>query len=116
MRYGGLAAPAVFTFDDRGRALRFDAERPLGGGDQAKVRPWFGVNSEWRGFEGIEVPTRGEVGWQLPAGTFVYYRWEILGVELNRAEPFSKRAGSRAASEREPTRERALGGTYSGFP
>lgn len=111
MRYAGGAAPAVFTFDDRGRALRFDAERPLGGGDKAKVLPWFGVNTEWRAFDGIEVPTRGEVGWQLPGGTFVYYRWEILGVEFNRAELFSRRAGAPSGTEREPTRERAFGGT-----
>lgn len=88
MRYAGQSALAVFTFDGSGRAVRFDAERPLGGGNDAKITPWFGTSSEWRPFEGIEVPTRGEVGWQLPSGTFVYYRWEILDVEFNRAELF----------------------------
>jgi hypothetical protein len=85
IRYAGRSAPAVFTFDGRGRAVRFDAERPLGGGKDAKLTPWFGASSEWRTFEGIEVPTRGEVGWQLPSETFIYYRWEILDVEFNHA-------------------------------
>lgn len=84
MRDAGRTAPAVFTFDGQGRAVRFDAERPLGGGQDAKLTPWFGASSEWRTFEGIEVPARGEVGWQLPAGPFIYYRWEITEVELNR--------------------------------
>lgn len=88
MRDAGRAAPAVFTFDDRGRALRFDAERPMGGGPDARLTPWFGAISEWRMFEGIEVPSRGEVGWQLPSGPFIYYRWEILDVEFNRAALF----------------------------
>ena len=105
IRYAGRAAPAVFTFDRRGRAVRFDAERPLGGGKNAKLMPWFGASSEWRTFEGIEVPTRGEVGWQLPADTFIYYRWEILDVELNRAELFSERSGSRASRTSMLTRE-----------
>ena len=56
--------------------------------NDAKLTPWFGASSEWRTFEGIEVPTRGEVGWRLPAGTFIYYRWEILDVEFNRAGLF----------------------------
>jgi len=88
MRYAGRTAPAVFTFDERGRAVRFDAERPMGGGQAAKLTPWFGASSQWRTFEGIEVPTRGEVGWQLPTGPFIYYRWEILDVEFNRAQLF----------------------------
>jgi len=90
MRDAGRTAPAVFTFDEHGRAVRFDAERPLGGGPDAKLTPWFGVSSEWRPFEGIEVPVRGEVGWQLPDGPFVYYRWEILDVEFNRGQGASQ--------------------------
>lgn len=97
IRYAGRSAPAVFTFDGRGRAVRFYAERPLGGGRDAKLTPWFGASSEWGTFEGIEVPTRGEVGWRLPSATFIYYRWEILDVEFNRAELFSERSGSRGA-------------------
>ncbi len=87
IRYAGRAATAVFSFDARGRAVRFDAERPLGGGNDARLTPWFGVSSAWRTFEGIEVPARGEVGWQLPSGSFIYYRWEILDVVFNVTAP-----------------------------
>ena len=97
LRDAGRSATAVFTFDARGRAVRLDAERPLGGGRDAKVTPWFGVSSEWRTFDGIEVPTRGEVGWQLPGGPFIYYRWNIVGLEFNRAELFSERTTARPA-------------------
>jgi hypothetical protein len=107
IRYAGRSAPAVFTFDGRGRAVRFDAERPLGGGKDAKITPWFGASSDWRTFEGIEVPTRGEVGWQLPSETFIYYRWEILDVEFNHAELFSERSGPRAAGTSMLVREAA---------
>jgi hypothetical protein len=86
MRDAGRAVSAVFTFDQHGRAVRFDAERPLGGGQDARLTPWFGASSEWRAFDGIEVPVRGEVGWQLAAGPFIYYRWQILDVEFNRGQ------------------------------
>jgi hypothetical protein len=36
---------------------------------------------------GVEVPTRGEVGWKLPSGNFTYYRWQILAVEQDAAAP-----------------------------
>jgi hypothetical protein len=94
---------AVFTFDAGGRPVRFDADRPLGGGPNAMMTPWFGTSSAWRTFEGIEVPTRGEVGWQLPTGTFVYYRWEISDVEYNRLDLFPEQSKPRRVTARRAT-------------
>jgi len=86
MRHGGLHASAVFTFSDDGRVLGLSAERYLGGGTGAKLTPWSVSFSEWRKFQGIEIPDRGQVSWMLASGAFTYYRWEILEVEFNRAE------------------------------
>jgi len=86
LRYAGSTVSAVFTFDERGRVVRFGADRYLGGGNEAQLTPWFASCSEWRSFEGIEVPSRGEVGWMLPGGPFIYYRWEILDVQVNRTD------------------------------
>lgn len=80
LRDHGASVSGTFTFDPRGRVVRFDAQRYLGGGPEAKLTPWFATCVAWRRFEGVEVPTRGEVGWTLPEGPFVYYRWEILDV------------------------------------
>ena len=90
MRHGGLVASAVFTFNEKGRVLRMDAERYLGGGADAKLTPWLVTCSEWRVFDGIEVPNRGNVGWSLPSGEFTYYRWEILDVEFNQKKLFGE--------------------------
>lgn len=86
MRQGGLDASAVFTFSDQGRVLAIRAERYLGGGQNAKLTPWSVSCSEWRTFEGVEIPNRGQVSWALASGDFTYYRWEILDVEFNRSE------------------------------
>ena len=90
IRYGGLAASAVFTFDVQGRVVSLRAERYLGGGADAKLTPWIVTCSEWRVFQGVEIPNRGDVGWTLASGEFTYYRWEILDVEFNRAELYGK--------------------------
>lgn len=84
MRHEGSTASAVFRFDERGRVLGMHAERYLGGGTDAKLTPWLVSCSEWQIFEGIEVPSRGDVGWKLASGYFSYYRWEILDLQFNR--------------------------------
>jgi len=94
LRYAGSGVSAVFTFDERGRVARFDADRYLGGGPEARLTPWFASCSEWRSFEGIEVPSRGEVGWDLPGGPFIYYRWEVLDVQLNRTDLYPSQGAS----------------------
>jgi hypothetical protein len=83
MRYGGAIVSANFAFDDAGRVTRVSAERYMGGGDGAKLAPWFATCAEYRAVRGIVIPVRGDVGWALATGEFVYYRWENLDVETN---------------------------------
>jgi hypothetical protein len=54
------------------------------GADGALER-WGGRNTEWRRMDGVEIPTRGEVVWNLDAGDFTFFRWEILDIETNAA-------------------------------
>jgi hypothetical protein len=85
MRHGEQAVAAVFTFDSRGRVVRVDANRYLGGGKDARLTRWSATCSDWRRFDGVEVPSAGEVSWNPPEGGFSYFRWEI--VELRRDQP-----------------------------
>lgn len=77
------------------------AERYLGGGATAELTPWIVSCSEWRTFDGIEIPARGDVGWSLASGYFSYYRWEILDVEFNRPELYSAERRAPAPVARE---------------
>jgi hypothetical protein len=70
------------VFDRAGDILR--AEAPARGyhdGKSTVMRPWSGVFSEYRRFDGIRVPTRAEVSWQLPAGRYTYFSGEIVELE-----------------------------------
>jgi hypothetical protein len=90
LRDGGLTVSAVFTFDGQGRVVRFDATRYMGAGADAELTPWFATCSAWRTFEGVEVPTKGEVGWQLAGGPFIYFRWEIVDLQRDRTDLYPK--------------------------
>jgi hypothetical protein len=90
LRNGGLTVSAVFTVDQQGRVARFDASRYLGAGPDARLTPWFATCSAWRTFEGVEVPAKGEVGWDLAAGPFIYFRWEIVDRQADRSDLYPR--------------------------
>jgi len=90
LRDGDLSVSALFTFDAQGRVVRFDSSRYLGGGPDARLTPWFATCSAWRTFEGVEVPAKGEVGWALDAGPFIYFRWEVIEVQFDRKDLYRK--------------------------
>lgn len=82
----GVQASAVFSFDDRGRFVGMTAQRFMGGGADAKQHPWVVSASEWQTFDGIQVPSRGEVTWKLPDGDFTYYRWQLSDLAINQPQ------------------------------
>lgn len=98
LHHGGLVASAVFSFDERHRFAGLQAERYLGGGADAKLTPWRVSCSQWQTMDGIEVPTKGEVSWQLDNDTFSYYRWEILDVQYNRTDLYDDQDSLNVAS------------------
>lgn len=58
------------------------SDRPRIEGDVTVERPWRGVFSVYRCFEGRTVPTRGEVFWTLPTGAFKAWEGEVTGWAL----------------------------------
>lgn len=57
-------------------------DRPRIEGDVTVERPWQGLFSDYRVFEGRTVPTRGAVSWILPTGAFKTWEGEVTGWAL----------------------------------
>jgi hypothetical protein len=51
--------------------------------------------SEWTEFNGIRVPSKGDVIWKLKDGDFNYYKWEIEAIEYNIPEQYPHNASGR---------------------
>jgi Family of unknown function (DUF6544) len=51
--------------------------RPRDVGGRSVPTGWGGLFSNYASFDGLRMPTRGEVYWDLPGGRFVYWRGEI---------------------------------------
>lgn len=103
MQHENLAVTAIFEFDEQGRVVGLHAERYLGGEADAQLTPWTVSCTDWQRFEGIEVPSRGDVAWILPSGRFSYYLWEITRLEFDRAGVSPSTADAAPHPVRRPT-------------
>lgn len=79
--------------------VRFDAQGDICGiftrtrSHDGEVDPWEGEFSDYRELGGVRVPTRGQVRWHLPSGSFDYWRGEITALRWGAPRPGRTSAG-----------------------
>lgn len=83
MRYGEMEGSGIFNFDANGDLLSFDALRYYDKKNGATLEKWHIENhpDSFKTFEGIRIPTRSSVTWQLPDGDFTWFELEVSGLE-----------------------------------
>ena len=69
------------VFDQAGEIAQTVAERPRVEAGNA-LTMWIGDDRDYEAFDGVRVPTRGEVRWELPEGPFTNWRGTTTSVEL----------------------------------
>ncbi|MDP4160782.1 MAG: hypothetical protein Q8911_13645 [Bacillota bacterium] len=84
MSYGGVTASGVFTFNEKGEAVNFNAKRYMDNNGKYSLETWSVSMREYKVFEGIKIPTKGELTWKLQSGDFTWFNWEITDIEYNR--------------------------------
>ncbi len=83
MSYRGVTASATFEFDENGDVSSFSSQRYGEFGGQYSLETWSGSVGEIKLMDGIRIPTKGEVTWELEAGDFTWLEWEITEIEYN---------------------------------
>jgi hypothetical protein len=86
MTYGKITASGVFTFNDKGEVINFEAERYGEFDGETKLETWTIPVRDYRTFEGIRVPTKGDVTWKLDSGDFNWFNFEVTEIEYNKQE------------------------------
>lgn len=84
MSYGGVTASGVFTFNEKGEAINFEAERYMELNGRYSLETWSVLMKHYKEFNGIRIPTKGEVIWKLKSGDFSWYRFEVTDIEYNK--------------------------------
>lgn len=85
MTWGGITASGIFTFNDAGFPVTFEAERYYSGDNDAPLHTWYIENDpdSMKEFDGIKIPTRSAVTWKLPEGDYHWLDLEITSIMYN---------------------------------
>jgi hypothetical protein len=83
-KVGSERAAVRLAFDADGDITGARCEaRPYPEGKTFTTRPWAGSFSDYARLNGVRVPTRGEVRWELPDGPFTYWRGALTSLQLD---------------------------------
>lgn len=84
MSYRGVTASGVFMFNEKGEVINFVAERYMELNGQYVMETWSTPMKDYKEFNGIRIPTKGEAIWNLKTGNFSWYQVEITEIEYNK--------------------------------
>lgn len=84
MSYGGETASGVFVFNEKGEVIYFVTERYMELNGQYVMETWSTPMKDYKEFNGIKIPAKGEAIWKLKTGDFSYYQVEITEIEYNK--------------------------------
>ncbi|WP_423189799.1 DUF6544 family protein [Alkalibacterium sp. f15] len=83
MTYGEISTSGVFTFNQMGEVIKFEAERYGDFNGEFSLETWSISMSDYKAFAGIKVPTEGKITWRLDEGDFNWFNFEVLEIEYN---------------------------------
>ena len=84
MTYGDITASGVFTFNSEGEVVKFEAERYGVFDGEIRLETWSIPVRDYKQFEGIKIPTKGNVTWKLDTGDFNWFNFEVTEIEYNK--------------------------------
>ena len=84
MSYEGVTASGIFTFNEQGEALGFEAERYGEFDGEYRLETWACAIQEYQEFKGMMVPSQGDLIWKLDSGDFHWYHFKVKELEYNK--------------------------------
>ncbi len=83
MTYKGTTGSALFYFNENGDFVKFSAMRYMGTDNDSQLKEWTITLNEYKIYDGIKIPVKGEATWKLNNGNFTWYNLEIFDVKYN---------------------------------
>ncbi len=90
MTYDEITASGIFTFNDKGQVINFEAERYGEFNGEIRLETWSIPVRDYEEFEGIRIPTKGDITWKLDKGDFNWFNFVVTKVEYNNYQEFLK--------------------------
>ena len=83
MKYKDMEASAVFYFDKTGRVTNMTAKRYYEKDGKFSLEKWSTPITDYKEFNGIRIPSKGQAVWHLESGDFSYIKLEVTEIEYN---------------------------------
>lgn len=83
-----VTTSAILHFNENGQLIHLSAERYWEEGGQYVLKHWSGQFNDYQEINGIRIPTKAEVSWNLESGDFCYFRGDITNIEYNLHLPY----------------------------
>lgn len=82
---GGIKASGIFSFNQDGDIVSFEALRYYDRKEGATFEDWLILNDKngYKEFEGIRVPAKSTVTWKLKSGDYTWFKLEIKDIKYN---------------------------------
>ncbi len=80
---GDNAVSGIFYFDESGYVTKFTADRYGDFNGEYRIEKWTATMGPYREFNGILIPSSGQITWNLEDGDFTWYHFEIVNIEYN---------------------------------
>ena len=80
-----LTVSSVLHVNEHGQPTHFTTDRFMEEHGHYRLTPWTGQCNEYREVDGMRIPTKIDVSWQLAAGEFNYFRCRIAEIEYNQS-------------------------------
>lgn len=87
MELNGVSGTADFHFDEQGELKSVTALRYKDSDEEAEKMLCTANILDYMGVDGIKVPSKIEIVWDLPEGPFTWYKFEVNGVQFNEPAP-----------------------------
>lgn len=81
--YGDKSVSGVFSFNDKAEPVAFEAMRYMETGENAKLEKWVIKNLTFKTFNGIQIPEKSEVIWELAEGEYHWLTLEISEIQYD---------------------------------
>jgi hypothetical protein len=88
MSYQGITASGVFTFNEQGEIQSFVAQRYGEFEGDYRMETWLCEMKEYKEFNGVKIPSQGDITWKLKTGDFHWYHFNVEEMEYNKAERY----------------------------
>ena len=83
---GGISASGVFSFNEKGEVVNFIAKRYMEEDGKYSLETWSTPIKEYKEFNGVRIPSKGEIIWKLSSGDFNWFKCEITDIEYNKID------------------------------